>query len=143
MASLPDDQSHLTPQEIERIAHEQAEQARKFATAGTENTYSNMGPKGAYVDDQTVRNDQDPLADDDNAADRQNYGYQDQFGDVDDQDPFNNLDEPDLDNRSLEEDEGLYGLAEPLAGPGDHSRQGIDKDRAGTEQSQDQKGYQQ
>ena len=143
MTSLPNDQSRPTPEEIERIAHEQAEQARKFAQGGTEDTYSNKGPKGAYVDDQTERNNQDPLADDTNAADRQDYGYQDQFGDIDDQDPYNNLDEPDLDQRSSEEDAGLYGLAEPLAGPGDRSRQGSDKDRAGTERSQDQQGYQQ
>ncbi len=37
----------------------------------------------------------------------------------------------------------LYGLAEPLAKPGEESRKGSQRDRYGTRISQDQSGYQQ
>ncbi len=140
MADQEENQQRLTPQEIEKIAHEQAEKGRRFGSEGSADTYSNRGPKGD-IDDDTITNEQDPLADD--AVDRQEYGYQDQFGDVDGQDPYNNLDESTIDDTSEDEEEGLYGLAEPLAQAGDRSRKGSDKDRYGTERSQDQQGYQQ
>ena len=139
--SHQEDQPRQLTEKEQRFAHEQAEQGRQFGREGTSETYSNQGPKGGYIDDATVTNDQDPLADD--VVDRQNYGYQDQFGDVDGQDPYNYLDEAEIEDTSLDEQEGLYGLAEPLAQAGDRSRQGSDKDSVGTESSQDQKGYQQ
>lgn len=80
------------------------------------------------------------------ADDPDHYGPQDQFGDVDGQDPYSNLDEQDAEVPAddLDDlDQSLYGLAEPLARPGDVSRQGSDKDRQGTRRSQDQQGYQQ
>ncbi len=92
------------------------------------------------------------------------YGLQDQFGDVDGQDPYSNLDEnerqEDIEDalHTQETGEGtgetpggdglsdledtLYGLAEPLAKEGDVSLQGSNKDRQGTRGSQDQYGYQ-
>lgn len=84
----------------------------------------------------------------DNEGDPDQYGLQDQFGDVDGQDPYSNLDDQEPADTSEDEDrydeeQGLYGLAEPLANEGDVSKQGGDKNRYGTRQSQDQQGYQQ
>jgi hypothetical protein len=91
------------------------------------------------------------------------YGPQDQFGDVDGQDPYTNLDESEEENLEdalhteetgegtgetpggdglFDVEETLYGLAEPLAKEGDVSTQGTDRDRLGTRGSQDQYGYQ-
>ena len=121
--------------------------------------YSYHGPHGNYDPNEGTAPD--------------GYGDQDQFGDVDGQDPYSNLDDTsDLDDASdlgdtgnpddtsdqddtenpgdtaggeglYDLDESLYGLAEPLAKPGDVSRKGSDKDRFGTRGSQDQYGYQQ
>ena len=109
--------------------------------------YSYHGPHGNYDPNEGTAPD--------------GYGDQDQFGDVDGQDPYSNLDDTsDLDDASdlddtenpgdtaggeglYDLDESLYGLAEPLAKPGDVSRKGSDKDRLGTRGSQDQYGYQQ
>lgn len=80
------------------------------------------------------------------ADDPDHYGPQDQFGDVDGQDPYSNLDDQVAETSGDDLDfpeQGLYGLAEPLAREGDVSRQGSDRDREGTRRSQDQQGYQQ
>ena len=79
-------------------------------------------------------------------ADEDEYGLQDQFGDLDDQDPFSNLEDEDQESTAAGEDpdpDALYGLEEPLARPGDESRAGSDKTRDGTNISSDQQGYQQ
>lgn len=103
----------------------------------THGRYSYLGPHGDDTDDE-VNTDPD------------NYGPQDQFGDLDNQDPYSNLYDEDAENETNaasngpdDPEAGLYGLAEPLAQPGDESRKGSDKDRYGTRGSQDQHGYQQ
>jgi hypothetical protein len=85
----------------------------------------------------------------DSAVNPDQYDAQDQFGDVDGQDPYSNLDSQHPENRPTPRGDGLedieeteYGLAEPLAKPGDKSKKGRDKDRLGTRGSQDQYGYQ-
>ncbi len=79
-------------------------------------------------------------------SDRDEYGLQDQFGDLDDQDPYSNLEDNEQDMTSAGEDpdpDTLYGLEEPLARSGDESRAGSDKTRDGTHISSDQQSYQQ
>ena len=79
-------------------------------------------------------------------SDQDEYGLQDQFGDLDDQDPYSNLEDEDQESTSAGEDpdpDTLYGLEEPLAQPGDESRAGSYKTRDGTRISSDQQGYQQ
>ena len=105
----------------------------QFGNQGSQDRYSYLGPHGEYADDDT---------------DPDGYGPQDQFGDLDDQDPYSNLYDEDTGESAGGEglhdvEDTLYGLAEPLAQPGDVSRQGSDKDREGTRISQDQQGYQQ
>ncbi len=78
--------------------------------------------------------------------DEDEYGLQDQFGDLDDQDPYSNLEDEDQESTPAGEDpdpDALYGLEEPLARSGDVSRAGSDKTRDGTRISSDQQGYQQ
>ncbi len=96
-------------------------------------TYMGLHPEEDFVDEQ------ENTAPDD-------YGDQDQFGDVDNQDPYSNLYDEDPgstpggeDLYDLEETE--YGLAEPLAKPGDASNEGTDRDEFGTKGSSDQYGY--
>lgn len=94
----------------------------------------------------------DNSADDAAEAAPDQYGNQDQFGDVDGQDPYTNVDDEDdekPENRPTPRGDGLedieeteYGLAEPLAKPGDRSYKGKDRNRWGTRGSQDQYGYQ-
>jgi hypothetical protein len=103
----------------------------------THGRYSYLGPQGDDTDDEAN-------------TDPDNYGPQDQFGDLDNQDPYSNLYDEDAENEMNaasdgpdDPEAGLYGLAEPLAQPGDESRKGRDKDRYGTRGSQDQYGYQQ
>jgi hypothetical protein len=93
-----------------------------------------MGPHGPYTEDE------------DN-TDPDGYGPQDTFGDLDDQDPYNNLEDTDPGESAggeglYDTEDTLYGLAEPLAQPGDVSRKEADKDLFGTRGSQDQYGYQ-
>lgn len=79
-------------------------------------------------------------------SDEDEYGLQDQFGDLDDQDPYSNLEDEDQESTTAGEDpdpDALYGLEEPLARSGDESRAGSDKTRDGTRISSDQQGYQQ
>ncbi len=79
-------------------------------------------------------------------SDEDEYGLQDQFGDLDDQDPYSNLEDDEQERTSAGEDpdpDALYGLEEPLAREGDSSRAGSDKTRDGTRTSIDQQGYQQ
>lgn len=122
--------------------------------------YSFHGPHGNEAENEAANTAPD------------GYGVQDQFGDVDGQDPYSNLDEDedknedeDQDDREEMEDalrdeeneedgesaggeglhdvdESLYGLAEPLAKEGDKSRKARDKDCKDTRGSQDQYGYQ-
>ena len=71
---------------------------------------------------------------------------QDQFGDLDDNDPFTNLNEtePEKTNADLDPDpDDLYGLEEPLAKPGDTNRTLRHRDSQGTPVSMDQLGNQQ
>ena len=105
----------------------------QFGNQGSEERYSYLGPHGQYIDDDTAPD---------------GYGDQDQFADVDGQDPYNNLYDEDPGSTPagediLDPDQELYGLAEPLAKPGDESRKGSDKNRFGTRMSQDQLGNQQ
>lgn len=91
---------------------------------------------------------------DDDAAETapDQYGDQDQFGDVDGQDPYTNLGDEENEkpenrptprgDRLEDIEETEYGLAEPLAKPGDRSYKGKDRNRWGTRGSQDQYGYQ-
>ena len=113
-----------------------------FETA--QDRYSYNGPHGDYVEDD----------------DPDSYGPQDQFGDVDGQDPYNNLEDDEQVDESAGSENGdmgasmagaedlegatpageglddledtLYGLAEPLAKPGDISNVGSNKNRYGT-----------
>ena len=105
----------------------------QFGNQGSEERYSYLGPHGQYIDDNTAPD---------------GYGDQDQFADIDGQDPYSNLNDEDPGSTPAGEDlsnpdEELYGLAEPLAKPGDKSQKGSNKDRFGTRMSQDQQGYQQ
>ncbi|GCE48998.1 hypothetical protein EI42_01511 [Thermosporothrix hazakensis] len=98
--------------------------------------YSFRGPHGEYAEEK--------------APDQ--YGPQDQFGDVDNQDPYSNLDqedtlaeeeEPSTDPRGEDPTrtptgEEPYGLDEPLAKPGQRSNVGRDRDKYGTKGFQDQ-----
>ncbi|QBD77031.1 hypothetical protein EPA93_13870 [Ktedonosporobacter rubrisoli] len=107
----------------------------QFTNRGTQEGYSNLGPHGDFGD----------FDDEANTA-PDNYGEQDQFADLDNQDPYSNLYDEDPGStpggEDMPEDE-LYGLAEPLAEPGDKSRKGASRDWYGTRRSQDQQGYQQ
>lgn len=98
-----------------------------FGDQGSLDRYTYQGPKpeDAYLNDNTAPD---------------GYGDQDQFADVDGQDPYSNLN--DDDPGSTPGGEGLYGLEEPLAQPGEQSLKGRDKDLYGTRGSQDQYGYQ-
>src|SRR5438067_10863396 len=105
----------------------------QFGNQGTEEGYSYLGPHGLDIEDNTAPD---------------GYGDQDQFADVDDQDPYSNLYDEDPGSTPggedlSDQDQDLYGLAEPLAKPGDESRKGSNKNRFGTRMSQDQQGYQQ
>lgn len=96
---------------------------------GSEDRYSFMGPHGEY----------------DEPGDPDDYGPQDQFSDVDGQDPYNNLRDEEPGESAGGEglydlDESLYGLSEPLAKPGDLSMQGDNKDRYGTRGTQNEYG---
>ncbi|HZU68473.1 MAG TPA: hypothetical protein VFA09_14445 [Ktedonobacteraceae bacterium] len=106
----------------------------KFGDQGSEPGYSRFGPHGLD------RGDEEHIAPD-------GYGPQDQFGDLDDQDPYSNLENTDPGESPGGEglydiEDTLYGLAEPLAKPGDESLKERDKDSFGTRGSQDQYGYQ-
>ncbi|HYK84683.1 MAG TPA: hypothetical protein VEV19_04910 [Ktedonobacteraceae bacterium] len=131
--------NHPTPQQVEQQNRQNINQTgdlgqQQFGDQGVQEGYSYKGPHG--ISSERAENAPD------------GYGNQDQFGDVDGQDPYNNLYQkppvrtPKGDGLS-NIDETLYGLAKPLAKPGDKSRQGSDKDAAGTRMSQDQQGYQQ
>ncbi|GHO52356.1 hypothetical protein [Ktedonobacter robiniae] len=123
-------------------AHIEKENQEIFPAQGDPARYSYRGPHGDYQNDQAE-------------SDPDGYGLQDQFGDLDNQDPYSNLTEGTEDERPENDDvcgdqdmlhtatgEPLYGLEEPLAKPGEESRQGSDRDRYGTKGSQDQYGYQ-
>lgn len=104
----------------------------QFGDQGSAERYSNLGPHGQYEEPE---------------GDPDDYGPQDQFADVDGQDPYTNLYDEDPGSTPAGEDiehpyEELYGLEEPLARPGDVSREGSETDRYGTRGSQDQYGYQ-
>jgi hypothetical protein len=124
--------------------------AGKFGDQGSEPGYSNMGPHGPDTgsgQDTGIDIDTDVETGEDENTDPDGYGPQDQFGDLDDQDPYNNLEDTDPGESAGGEglydvEDTLYGLAEPLAKPGDESRQERDKDLYGTRGSQDQYGYQ-
>ncbi len=105
--------------------------------------------RGYEVYSQNGPQPEEDFLDTQNSADE--YGAQDQFGDVDGQDPYDNLDDEseNPENRPTPRGDGLedieeteYGLAEPLAKPGDVSEKGRDADRFRTRGSQDQYGYQ-
>ncbi|GCE23974.1 hypothetical protein [Dictyobacter kobayashii] len=79
-------------------------------------------------------------------SEKDEYGLQDQFGDVDDQDPYSNLedDQPEKENAGEDPDpDALYGLEAPLAGPGDVSRAGSTRTRQNTRINADDQGYNQ
>lgn len=108
----------------------------------------------AFQREPSTNNPQDAVAQDTDAQSQESfglsnqdeYGLQDQFGDLDDQDPYSNLEDEDQNMTTAGEDpdpDALYGLEEPLARPGDESRAGSDKTREGTRISSDQQGYQQ
>ena len=106
----------------------------KFGDQGSEPRYTLRGLHGPYTEDEEN-------------TDPDGYGPQDQFGDLDDQDPYNNLEDTDPGESTGGEglydiEDTLYGLAEPLAEPGDESRKETDRDVFGTRGSQDQYGYQ-
>ncbi len=116
--------------------------AEQFGNQGSEDRYSYLGPHDDHVDDNSAPGE--GYIDEDTAPD--GYGDQDQFADVDGQDPYNNLYDQDPGSTPAGEDptmNDLYGLAEPLAKPGEESRKGSERDRYGTRISQDQSGYQQ
>ncbi len=101
--------------------------------------YSYLGPHGPYGDPGSA-DDQDPLADVPDTGHEQ-YGEQDQFGDIDNEDPYSNL--YDDDPGSTPGGEGLYGIEDPLAQPASESDQGSSRNRYRTRVSQDQQGNQQ
>src|SRR5437588_12505304 len=61
--------------------------AEQFGNQGSEDRYSYLGPHDAHVDDNSAPGE--GYIDEDTAPD--GYGDQDQFADVDGQDPYNNL----------------------------------------------------
>jgi len=130
---MPDNQpDEKQRRQQENILHNEAAQDR--FKVGSRPGYSNQGPHDIDIEDNTAPD---------------GYGLQDQFGDVDGQDPYSNLDEEQpgitlggTDN-SYDPEETLYGLAEPLARPDEKSTKGRDKDKAGTRISQDMTAYQQ
>lgn len=101
--------------------------------------YSNLGPHGPYGDPSTA-DDEDPLADTPDTGHEQ-YGEQDQFGDVDNEDPFSNL--YDDDPGSTPGGDGLYAIEDPLAQPASPDKQESNRTSYGTKTSQDQQGDQQ
>ncbi|HJT59074.1 MAG TPA: hypothetical protein VJ761_21385 [Ktedonobacteraceae bacterium] len=110
----------------------------KFGDQGSEPGYSHWGPHGPDTGEGEEEEEN---------TDPDGYGPQDQFGDLDDQDPYSNLEDTDPGESAGGEglydvEDTLYGLAEPLAKPGDESRKARDKDLYGTRGSQDQYGYQ-
>lgn len=149
------EQFRQEPRESENSEHLVGEQARDraeeqinkenqelFPAQGDPARYSYRGPHGDYADDEAESAPDD-------------YGPQDQFGDLDNQDPYSNLDEEseseepqsadqrgDQDYLHTATGEPLYGLEEPPAKPGERSEQHRDRDRYGTKGSQDQYGYQ-
>lgn len=137
-----DTQSDSIEQKSKQLDQLERESDQERPTVGESvNVYSNQGLHSETADDE-VNDD----AFTGNEDDPDQYGSQDPFGDVDGQDPYDNLDDEDAqpsEEEAFEQEEGLYGLAEPLAREGDVSRQGSDKDRYGTERSQDQQGNQQ
>lgn len=116
----------------EKILNNEAAQNR--FKIGSRPGYSNKGLHDLDIEDNTAPD---------------GYGLQDQFGDVDGQDPYSNLDneEPGITmggaDNSYAPEETLYGLAEPLARPDEKSTKGRDKDKGGTRISQDMTAYQQ
>lgn len=115
----------------EKILNNEAAQDR--FKIGSRPGYSHKGTHDLDIEDNTAPD---------------GYGLQDQFGDVDGQDPYSNLDdeEPGMTtggDGSYAPEETLYGLAEPLARPGEKSTKGRDKDKGGTRISQDMTAYQQ
>jgi hypothetical protein len=60
----------------------------------------------------------DPQSQEFGLSNQDQYGLQDQFGDLDDQDPYSNLEDEDQESTSAGEDpnpDSLYGPEEPLA----------------------------
>ncbi len=115
--------------------------AGKFGDQGSEPGYSHWGPHGP---DTGGEENTDLDTEENENTDPDGYGPQDQFGDLD---PYNNLEDTDPGESAGGEglydvEDTLYGLAEPLAKPGDESLKERDKDLYGTRGSQDQYGYQ-
>ncbi|HZS76030.1 MAG TPA: hypothetical protein VFA41_05400 [Ktedonobacteraceae bacterium] len=145
--------------EAERF-QEHEEQGKLNAQEEHDPMYGGKGDEGQHPD-EPVEQDYSYLGPHDGAPVNEvntapdGYGLQDQFGDVDGQDPFTNLDEAEEKGEEEEPDESaggdgtydlddtLYGLAEPLAKPGDLNRRESERDLFGTRRSQDQDGYQQ
>ncbi len=148
----PNQQDKLVPQNTTEPPDNSSLVADLPESPGNEEThgrYSYLGPHGDYANDEVNVGDEVTIDDEVN-TDPDNYGPQDQFGDLDNQDPYSNLYDADQENETNaasngpdDPEAGLYGLAEPLAQPGDQSQKGKDKDRYGTRGSQDQYGYQQ
>lgn len=115
----------------ENIRNDEAAQDR--FKVGSRPGYSNQGTHDLDIEDNTAPD---------------GYGLQDQFGDVDGQDPYSNLDDEDPGmtpggDGSYDPEETLYGLAEPLATPDEKSTKGSERDKEGTRISQDMTAYQQ
>lgn len=121
-----------------------------FGNQGVDVAYSYKGRHEATeVGDQEQNDTQDAFNDTTNAEEQSTADdfAQDQFGDLDDNNPYTNLSEtePEKVNASVDPDpDSLYGLEEPLAEPGaDNNQQLRHRDRAGTRISMDQLGNQQ
>ncbi len=142
--SSPDNQDAILEEKSRQLDEIERETDAEQATRqGALQGYSNRGPHTNTMDDQ---NDPD------------GYGPQDNFGDIDGQDPYTNVGSDHDNNQGIYSqnndsvpagenlygsDEDRYGLDEPLAHEGDISRQGSNKTRHGTRISQDQQGNQQ
>ncbi|GLV55255.1 hypothetical protein KDH_21020 [Dictyobacter sp. S3.2.2.5] len=79
---------------------------------------------------------------------KDDYGLQDQFGDIDGQDPYSNLDDSDGESQETTagvdpDPDALYGLEAPLAGPGEHNRTTSSRTDKNTRINPDEHGYNQ
>jgi hypothetical protein len=151
-----DKQAHKQENTVDQAGRPEHQQKRdplegdmeQFGNSGIDLSYSYRGlhePTG----DQEQNNIRDafdePASPEEQAAEADAFA-QDQFGDLDDNDEYNNLyeTEPQKTPAGAEPDPGsLYELEAPLAEPGSENPELRKRDRAGTPVSMDQLGNQQ
>lgn len=131
------------------IPNQEIANERRFETQGIDVGYSFRGYHESDGDqDQNDIGDAfgDEVANEDGPNNDDDDFVQDQFGDLDDNNPATNLGdaEPPKTNAGVDPDPNdLYGLEEPLAKPGDKNDTLRHRDEEGTPISMDQLGDQQ